>query len=171
MPPIRQVKANITNSLVHSSYGGPAEVLLTFPSALITISGKVFHDANGMSDNMINGIALNGTPPLYIVAIDQNPRNGYISTKVANDGTYTLKVSPNSSYLLRLAQEAGNGYYPPYWVTSLKPTGEHIGPGAGSDGTPDAQAEIAIVSNDVNRCQLWSRILAYIQLCYSRYSA
>ncbi|MBO9592238.1 MAG: hypothetical protein J7599_04960 [Niabella sp.] len=103
-----------------------------------TISGTVFNDANGMTDNIVNGIG-SDAGGLYVVVVDAN-NNVVTSAPVNSDGTYTLPgvMAGDYSVALSTTQPAagsafGGATLPDGWVA----TGEKLGSGTGSDGTAD----------------------------------
>lgn len=131
--------------------GQPSFVLSQVSMAFILpaprISGRVFLDANGLTDNTVNGTAPNNDPQLWVSIIDMNAlRNGfYAVTKVAADGTYSLPAKPNVVNNIYLMDRWDGGTFPGYYsVNNVKTTGENIGTGPGSDGNPNGAFIISI---------------------------
>ncbi|MVM35178.1 hypothetical protein GO755_34460 [Spirosoma sp. HMF4905] len=135
----REVGENVTIN------DGPAQLILDFVFPPPTISGRVFHDANGLTDNTVNGTPLNDDPPLHVVILNPNPGSltYYSFTQVAKDGTYKITVDPNTTYRLWL-YEGPIPSFALYGLSTIHPTGEHIGAGPGSDGTPDAGIQVTV---------------------------
>lgn len=129
---------------INGGYYSSAGVSMVFELPPPTISGNVFHDGNGLTDNTVNGTPLNDDPPLYVVILDPNPRLGYSAyIKVNKDGTYKITVSSNTTVKLWLY--GGTPGFPAYYgIGQIKPVGEHIGSGPGSDGTPDAGIQVTV---------------------------
>lgn len=126
-------------------------------TASVTISGRVFQDANGMTDGTVNGqpsSSIKNLPPaepnqLYIL-INHPCRNGcYQLQAVAADGTYSFQVDPNTTYTLYIADFVGCIEDCVLSTNIAKSTGEHIGNGPGSDGTPDSKIIVEVGANSV----------------------
>ena len=112
--------------------------LMAVSLATYTVSGTVFNDANGMTDNTVNGTGSNAGG-LYVVVVDAN-NNVVTSVPVGSDGTYTLPGVTAGDYSVALSTTqpaAGSAFsgasLPDGWVA----TGEKLGSGTGSDGTAD----------------------------------
>lgn len=108
--------------LINNKPGGQGNDLvlddISFEATCHTISGQIFNDANGMTDNLVNGIGTNTGAPLYAVLTDENniilnsvllPSNGQYSFPNLFTGTYSVKITteipaangnpaPNSSH-------------------------------------------------------------------------
>lgn len=71
-----------------------------------SICGSLLNDVNGLTDNLLNGSAYNGTTPLHINVL--NSAGQVIGTAlVQSDGTYTLNGIPNGNYTLQLSTNQG----------------------------------------------------------------
>lgn len=72
----------------------------------VTISGKVYRDANGNTDNLINGTGLNNVDgtPIYAYLIDANQKV-YDKQQPAADGTYSFAVAGNVSLTVMISTE------------------------------------------------------------------
>ncbi|MBD2757191.1 choice-of-anchor A family protein [Spirosoma validum] len=145
----------IANSLVHS--GGEMHF---FPfsgniptTSSITISGSVFNDSNGLTDGTVNGTPVNtlsgNTFSASLVGSDGKVK----ATTTLTNGTYAFtNVTPNASYSIVLSNyPAVVGSGPPSTTLTggVINTGEHIGTGSGSDGTPDGVISVAVSTNSV----------------------
>ncbi|MEZ5047733.1 MAG: hypothetical protein R2831_12165, partial [Chitinophagaceae bacterium] len=106
------------------------------------VSGTVFNDANGLSDNTVNGTGL-GEPsntPLYANLLDAS--GNVVATALVDSatGTYTFPSVLPGNYSVQISSIEGNvGNAAP--ATDLPfgwfATGENNGAGTGSDGTPN----------------------------------
>ncbi|MES2477264.1 MAG: carboxypeptidase regulatory-like domain-containing protein [Verrucomicrobiota bacterium] len=126
-----------------------ANVTITFTS--IGISGKVFDDANGLTDSTVNGTGSNAGSNLYVNLV----HGGLVAQvgTVAANGNYSFTtVAPNTTYAATLSTTPGSiGSAPP--AASLPAgfvnTGEFIGTAAGNDGTVDGNLIIAVATTAV----------------------
>jgi hypothetical protein len=122
---------------------------------LITISGKVFNDVDGLTDNLVDGDGTNAGG-LFVSLV--NPTTGAViaSIPVNSDGTYTFTpsdgVQVNTSYnviLTPTVQTVGatltSASLPSGWTT----TGEILGTGTGSDGTPNSILSVTTGTSNV----------------------
>jgi hypothetical protein len=120
-----------------------------------SVSGKVFNDINGLTNNRIDGSGSN-CGGLYAILVDGDGKV-YASTTVAADGNYSFgNVVIAATYNVILSTTAGvvgstapAASLPSNWVN----TGEYLGSGTGSDGTPNGSLALAISSasiTDVN---------------------
>lgn len=116
-----------------------------------TITGTVFNDANGMSNNIIDGTATRyagGTTQLYVSLVD-NDNNVYASTAVSSSGTFTFSnVVSSAGYKLVLSTSNAvtTSTLPPSWTS----TGEKEGSGSGSDGIANGILPLSVLSADVS---------------------
>jgi LruC domain-containing protein len=105
------------------------------------LSGNVFNDLNGLTDNTVNGTGINaaGATNIYVNLLDGS--NNVVATQaVSNDGSYSFTGLSAGSYNVALSSALGTVGQPApalnlsgSWIT----TGENVGAGAGSDGTPN----------------------------------
>ncbi|MCX6930348.1 MAG: hypothetical protein NT154_45140, partial [Verrucomicrobia bacterium] len=123
-----------------------------FEDIYYKLSGKVFDDANGVSDGFVNGNGTSVGGTLYV-----NLVNGaglvVASVLVNNDGTYSFSHLPNGTYTVQVSVNAGTvgqpmpaTALPANWVH----TGENLGAGAGSDGTPNGLLAVNILADVIN---------------------
>lgn len=139
------------------------------------LSGKVFHDANGLKDNSVNGTPVypsssyqqQGLPQLYVCAVDKNGKvAGY--TPVGNDGTYQIHVpvKQNITLLLTttlptLGNQAPAPVLPSGWtyvgetfgINNASGSGNNDGSGTGANGTDtryDGTVTINIQGNNTS---------------------
>jgi len=127
---------------------------VSIPFNVLSVSGVIFNDPNGLTDNQINGTVTNEGGALYVNLV--NSLNQVVaSMAVAADGTYQFTESSglavNSSYKLILSngvQTVGSTLSAATYPPGITSTGENIGTGPGSDGTIDGI--LAINTNSGN---------------------
>lgn len=114
------------------------------------LSGNVFNDVNGLTDNTVNGTGITaaGASPLFVNVLDGSSL--VVASQAVNpDGSYyftaltpgTFKVWLSSS-LGTVGQAAPALNLPANWMS----TGENVGNGAGNDGTADSKLNsVAVV--------------------------
>jgi hypothetical protein len=122
------------------------------------VSGNVFVDKDGLTDNNINqsaGIANDKTNAGGLYANLLNTAGQVVATtSVYPNGTYLFDNVPAGTYSVQLTTNAGTGTYavpvaapatvlPDGWVN----TGEFIGSGFGSDGTVNGNSVLFTVSS------------------------
>jgi len=121
----------------------PATV--TMPFITLTLSGNVYDDANGLTDNTINGTGTNANGKLYAQLV--NSSNAVIATvPVAGNGTYSFSSLIPGTYSIildTLPAASTVADLPVNWVN----TGENLGAGAGSDGNPNGILPNIILSS------------------------
>jgi len=116
------------------------------------ISGTVFNDVNGITDNTVNGTGSNAGG-LNAVLVNTGTGNVAATVAVAANGTYTFASVTSANYnVLITTNTATVGSAPPAvalpvnWVV----TGEYLGTGAGSDGTPDGMLPLGTTASVTN---------------------
>jgi len=125
------------------------------PTAVLaySISGTVYNDANGLTDNTVNGTATNAGGTLYAALYNTSTNKVDQVAAVAADGTYSLSATPGLNYKVYVtstAPSAGQTATPTVTLpTNWRRTGENLGCGTGSDGTVDGTLTIGTVSSDV----------------------
>ena len=125
------------------------------PAPLYSISGTVYNDANALTDNTVNGSAVNGTAisqaggstvPLYASLL----QNGSVirTVAVSSTGIYSFSVADNGPYTVVLTTNSAGSTaatLPTGWIS----TGENIGTGTGTDGTVDGILTVNVSSANV----------------------
>ncbi len=127
----------------------PAENItgIDFVDALgYVISGTIFNDGNGLTDNFINGMGISNpsSTQLYVTLFDDN--NNYIADVPVNaDGTYEFTDVIGGNYTVQLNDPGAAPSLPDGWEN----TGEYIGGTAGSDGAVDGQIAVTLSNTDI----------------------
>ena len=116
----------------------------------VTVTGNVYLDADGLTNNTVDGTGTNAGNTLKVVLINSLTNRVVTSATVNSSGTYSIPGITLGFYSLRLTTaNATAGSIPPLatlpvlWVN----TGEKLGPGTGSDGTPDGSLSIGFINN------------------------
>lgn len=124
--------------------------LTAFPQ---NITGSVFNDANGLTDNTVNGTGTNAGG-LNAVLIDRNNGKVVGVATVAANGTYSFPNTSAGIYTIMITtanptagtdSSAVAKTLPAGWVN----TGENVGTAAGSDGTPNGKLSITVAGAPV----------------------
>jgi gliding motility-associated-like protein len=116
------------------------------------VSGTVFNDVNGLTDNTVGGTGSNAGG-LNAVLVNTTSGNVTATVAVAADGTYSFTTVTSAAYnVLITTNTATVGSLPPAvalpanWVV----TGEHLGTGTGSDGTADGILSVGTTATATN---------------------
>ncbi|MCH5720378.1 hypothetical protein [Niabella hibiscisoli] len=126
------------------------------PNALlynVSISGNVFADGNGMTDNTVNGSGTDGGG-LSVVLWDAVENKVLDIVPVQPDGTYSLAATPGKTYDVLITSQpgvVGSTTKPPVVLPAgWELTGQKLGTGTGSDGTPSGTlTNIAVGTSDI----------------------
>ena len=115
------------------------------------LSGNVFVDANGLTDNTVNGTGTGvaGTVPLFATLIQAN--SVVASIGVSTDGTYAFTGDFEGDYLIHIGRNQGTaGAAPPAQILPATHAfeGDNIGTAAGSDGTPNGHLAFTLTLGD-----------------------
>ena len=111
------------------------------------ISGNLFIDANGLTDNLVNGTGAGVLAGIPIYA--QLIQGGLIvkSTQIELNGFYQFLGLFTGTYEVRISSNAGTvGAAPPAQTlpSNYAFVGDHIGLTAGSDGSPNGRLTVTI---------------------------
>jgi large repetitive protein len=116
-----------------------------------TVSGSVFDDTNALTNNTVDGTGSN-CGGVHAILVDGDGKV-YASTAVAADGTYSFgNVVIAATYNVILSTTAGvvgNAAPPMSLPSNWIPTGEFIGTGAGSDGSPSGTVTLNIATGSI----------------------
>lgn len=145
----------ITTVFTYSTVDGAGKfspiVSCTITFTSIGISGKVFDDANGLTDSIVNGTGTNVGGTLYANLISSGSVTQVV--EVAANGAYNFgTVAPSSVYTVVLSTTQGS-------VGSAAPaaalpsgylnTGEFIGIATGNDGSADGSLIVAVATSSI----------------------
>ncbi len=127
-----------------------SSVVISQPT--VTISGNVFNDVNGLTDNTVNGTGTNAGG-LNAILYDNTTGKVAASVPVAANGSYSFDATPGDAFTVYVtANTAAVGQttvpvvaLPTGWVN----TGEHLGSAAGNDGTVDGVLLVGTVNTAV----------------------
>lgn len=144
---------NFTVNVRNTTFESP-DAVFTATLNCVSISGFVFRDANGLTDNIINAVgaqfAANG---IYVVRV--NPSNNQVidSRGVAAGGAYNFGTVAPGRYALFLSnnQPAVGSIVtaPTYPAGGFISMGEHLGTGAGNDLLVDGKLLVTIGSSNI----------------------
>ena len=144
-------------------------------SYLISIRGTVFNDADGLTDNTVNGTGTNVNGTINAILYNNTTNQVAAITPVNTDGTFSFGGAPGNTYTTYITtQTAMVGQTAPPIVAlpgSWTSTGEHLGSGAGSDGTPDGMLAIGVLNADVTPANFGIRLLPDLSLSVSARSS
>ncbi len=138
----------IDNAGVPSPNTGTA--VLNFTAPTFNLSGNVLDDANGLTDNTVNGPGVNGPSlsgtPLYASLVS----NGVViaTVPVTSTGTYSFSNVANGAYSVVLTTNAA-GSTTPSLPASWTSTGENLGTTAGNDGSVNSVLPVTISGTSV----------------------
>ncbi len=130
--------------------------IISFSFAAFGLSGNVFDDANGLTDNTVNGTPTNAGGTLQAMAVDADGNvqgttpvsaSGQFSFDELVKGMYTVRLSTSTGVLGSTAPAAS---VPFNWVN----TGENLGAVAGSDGIINGDLAVSINTSDVTNANL-----------------
>ena len=117
------------------------------------LSGNVFNDANGLTDNTVNGSGINtATASLLYINVLDGSNNVVATTAVNLDGSYSITGINAGNYTVALSTTAGVVGQPAPalglpagWVS----TGENVGVAAGNDGSIDSRIAATVTLGNV----------------------
>ncbi|MEI6605402.1 MAG: SdrD B-like domain-containing protein, partial [Verrucomicrobiota bacterium] len=147
------ITVSFTYSVTDAAGKESAPATVSMPFTAINLAGNVYDDANGLTDNTVNGTGTNAGDKLYANLVD-NTNNVEQVVAVSLDGSYSFgTVAPNSSYTVVLSTTQGTvgstapaAGLPNGWVN----TGEHLGSGSGSDGTVDGILAVTVTTSSIS---------------------
>lgn len=127
-------------------------ILVAISLTTYNIGGKVLQDANGTSDNMVNGTGTNAGG-LNAVLIDPATGDIVATVPVNADGTYNFSNVVAAGYTLAITKDTLNvgSHFPGVslpdgWASA----GENNGAGSGNDGSADGMLSINLNDNFSN---------------------
>jgi len=114
-----------------------------------TISGAVYNDVNGVSDNTVNGTAYAGATALNAILYD-NTTGLVAAVSPVSTGAYSFNATPGDNYTVYVTTNTatvGSATVPTVALPAgYVSTGENLGGGTGSDGTANSILPIGILS-------------------------
>lgn len=130
---------------------------------LVNLSGNVWHDVNGMNDNLVNNTGPLQTPPASAIPVGLraylvNSATGLIvrSTIVSSaTGTYNFNdIAPNTTYRVYISSVSYPVGSPEPAIPTILPsgwehTGQKLGITTGSDGINDGRLTVPVGVNNV----------------------
>lgn len=133
----------------------PTPGSVTLPLFNINLSGNVFNDLSGLTDNTVNGTGT-GSPSgtqLYANLLNTAGTTVIASVPVNPDGTYAFSNIPgNTNYIVQVSTNQGTAgqptpatSLPSNWVN----TGENTGAGTGNDGTVNGLLPVSVLAVDI----------------------
>ncbi|SDE46642.1 Por secretion system C-terminal sorting domain-containing protein [Dyadobacter soli] len=139
----------------------PTTLNVPFAEAL-TISGTIFNDASGIAGTPANTV--DGTP---IESASNQPLHANLFTAtgvfvatvpVDASGNYSFVVTAGTDYLVTVSSTPADSSSTPSTATALPSgwlnTGENVGSGAGSDGTPNGILPVTVGTTSVPNANL-----------------
>ncbi len=153
-----KVRADITSASRDPFNGDLYYVSISLDKPTQQISGNIFVDRDGLSDNNVNQSAGVNNPKTNLGgSLFANLLNttGQVvaSIPVSNDGTYLFDNVPVGTYSIQLTTNASSGTYasPAAAPATVLPTGwantgEFVGNTAGSDGTVNGNSSSVVVN-------------------------
>lgn len=119
----------------------------TSVTILSAVCGNVFNDGNGLTDNTVNGTGVDGPSLALYVSLVQG--GTVVSTvPVTSTGTYSFTGVANGTYSVVLNTNSA-GSATASLPASYTNTGENVGAGPGSDGTPDGLLSVTVTNASV----------------------
>ncbi len=137
-----------------SMHAGDVWLIGVSLNAPVNLSGTVYNDADGLTDNKVDGTGTGkpGGTQLYANLLD-NSDIVLTSVAINSNGTYTFSnVANNTNYVVQVSTTQGtSGQTAP--STSLQSgwinTGENIGNGTGNDGLVDGRIAASVSASNV----------------------
>ncbi|UFH56461.1 beta strand repeat-containing protein [Spirosoma sp. KNUC1025] len=134
----------VDNAGQESTNTGTAVISSTL---VFTIAGTVFDDANGQTDNTVNGIAVNGpTLPVYVSLVSSGTIVATLPVTAA--GSYTFTGVSAGTYSVVLTTNPSGSTTPDLPINWLN-TAENLGTGSGSDGTADGVLTLTVAASSI----------------------
>lgn len=129
----------------------------TVANITVPICGTVFNDANGVTDNTINGTGTNAATTLYAILYDETTGEVTDVVEVNADGTYTLgAIQGNQGSIYITTRPATEGQttlpvvtLPVGWVNTGEQDCATIPVCTGDDGTPNGLLSLGVVNDPI----------------------
>ena len=128
------------------------------PFYLLSLSGNVYNDSNGLVDNTVNGPGISTPSSIQLHAnLLDGSNNVVATTAVGVSGTYSFSGLYPASYNVQVSTTQGTvGNAAPATVlpTNWINTGENLGTSAGNDGSVNGKLPVTLVSSNVSNANL-----------------
>lgn len=153
---------NGTRDFTVNSHSGAFEspdAIFSATLSCVSISGNVYHDANGLTDATVNA---NGTPTItagFVNAVLVSQSTGFAlknSVPISAGGAYTFGTLDPGAYYVYFRTAAvttgtaiSSSNYPSGSTGAYKSTGENLGSASGNDLSVDGKLAITLGSSSV----------------------
>jgi len=147
-----------TNTSSETTAGGNDMAVITGVVKILTISGNVYHDTDGLKNGLVDGTLINKASgvQLYVNLVDSATNNVVGSTAVAADGSFALNQLVFTKMFAQLSTTLGTvgaaapaAGIPNSWGSVGENYGLNNDAGTGNEpGTPNSK--IALLVNDEN---------------------
>ncbi len=143
----------IDNAGFESLTAGSANMPFTVTNIPGGLSGKVFHDIDGLTDMTVDGDGINNPDETALYAHLLNSGNTVLAVMaVLSDGSYAFDGLTNGTYQVWISSTQGTvGISGPALSlpANWEYTGENVGITAGNDGQADGKLQATVVDNQV----------------------
>ncbi len=147
-----------TNSDDASGIAGNDMSTITGVVKIITISGNVYHDPNGLKDNVVNGTAINNPSGTQLYVNLVNSANLVVGVAtVQSDGSFTFNQLEFGVLTAQLSMNQGTvgqaapaKVLPSTWVNTGENFGLQNGSGTGNDSPMVGDGSINVLVGDEN---------------------
>ncbi len=139
-----------------------SDAVVTLPFTELSLTGKVWHDKTGLTDNLINGIGKGIFSSVQLYAYLLNSSNVIVDSSRVNPltGTYSLGlIDANSNYKVRISSDqrgtniSDPGFYglPFPWVGTGEQFGTNNAAGNGIEtGAPNGLMNVTSVTSNIS---------------------
>lgn len=144
---------NFTVNVRNSAFESPNAVF-TATLNCVSISGHIYHDINGMADNLVNatGTSQFAAGSLYAVRVNPTTNKVIDVQPIQAGGGFSFGTVTPGSYALYVSTTApavNSNFTAATFPASYKPTGEHLGSDQGNDLLTDGKLLITVGSSSV----------------------
>ena len=142
---------NFTVNVNNTTFQSP-DAIYTAKVNCISISGNIFHDINGMTDNLVNAV---GTPFVagFVYAVLTNTSNQVVAVKpISAGGAYNFgQVTPGmyNIYVSSTNPAINSSFTAPSYPTGYVSTGENLGAGPGNDLLTDGKLVVTVGTSPI----------------------
>lgn len=129
-----------------------------------SLSGMVYEDRNGLTDNIVNGVGTNAGNTLYVAVYNNTTSKVENVINVAADGTYSSCTSISGNdytlYLTTTVSAIGQTAIPALTLPALgRYAGGHIGSGSGNDSTIGGVLVVGTINGNVSNINFGIKFL------------